>query len=195
MNQNRKEQIIQVAACQFRKKGYQSVSMRELADEMGIKAASLYNHIKAKDEILSLIVMGLAEEFISHITTTRRAQISAVEKLKSIIEMHVNTTFEKTDYLACMNKEWRHLGEKEKSTFVKSRREYERQFLEIVYKGIEKQELRAVDPFIFSKSFLSLLRTIYHWYDSYPGITKEVLTQNLLENLFFGVVNPDIPTN
>ncbi|MDP4144002.1 MAG: TetR/AcrR family transcriptional regulator [Bacillota bacterium] len=36
----------------FSKKGFNSVSIRDLAKEVGIKQSSLYNHFKSKDEIL-----------------------------------------------------------------------------------------------------------------------------------------------
>ena len=43
--ETRKEEIIKTAAKLFKEKGYSAVTMRDLASEMGIKAASLYNHI------------------------------------------------------------------------------------------------------------------------------------------------------
>ena len=54
--ETRKEEILRVAANLFKKKGYSAVTMRDLAKAMGIKAASLYNHINSKQEILSVII-------------------------------------------------------------------------------------------------------------------------------------------
>ena len=48
----RKEEIVKTAAKLFKEKGYSAVTMRDLATAMGIKAASLYNHINSKQEIL-----------------------------------------------------------------------------------------------------------------------------------------------
>ena len=42
----RKLEIISVASTLFKEKGYSAVTMRDIAKVMGIKAASLYNHIK-----------------------------------------------------------------------------------------------------------------------------------------------------
>ena len=60
---SRKEEIIRVASRLFYEKGYKTVSMRDIATAMNIKAASLYNHINGKQEILSEIILKLAEEF------------------------------------------------------------------------------------------------------------------------------------
>ena len=59
----RKEEIIKTASRLFYEKGYQAVSMRDIAADMNIKAASLYNHITGKQEILSSIIMQVAEQF------------------------------------------------------------------------------------------------------------------------------------
>ena len=48
----RKEEIIHVASQLFKDRGYSAVSMRDIAKELGIKAASLYNHIEGKQELL-----------------------------------------------------------------------------------------------------------------------------------------------
>ena len=44
----RKLEIITIASALFKDKGFSAVTMRDIAKAMGIKAASLYNHIKNK---------------------------------------------------------------------------------------------------------------------------------------------------
>ena len=63
----RKLEIIGIASALFKEKGFSAVTMRDIAKAMGIKAASLYNHIKNKEEILTFIIISLAEEFINGI--------------------------------------------------------------------------------------------------------------------------------
>jgi AcrR family transcriptional regulator len=60
---DRKTEIVTVSAKLFKEKGYSAVTMRDIAQAMDIKAASLYNHIKSKQEILVLIIIEIAEEF------------------------------------------------------------------------------------------------------------------------------------
>jgi len=50
-----KERIFEVALDLFAKKGYDAVSMREIAEAVGIKKASLYSHFASKDDLLGQI--------------------------------------------------------------------------------------------------------------------------------------------
>ncbi|MFX9050258.1 helix-turn-helix domain-containing protein, partial [Acinetobacter baumannii] len=59
-NISRKEVIIEKAAILFKEKGFKAASMRELADIVGVEAASLYNHIKSKNELLNIICFDVA---------------------------------------------------------------------------------------------------------------------------------------
>jgi AcrR family transcriptional regulator len=47
-----RERIMDVAIMQFSDRGYDLVSMRDIAKEVGIKASSIYNHFPSKRDIL-----------------------------------------------------------------------------------------------------------------------------------------------
>jgi AcrR family transcriptional regulator len=51
-----KERIFEAAIDIFALKGYDATSMREIAEAVGIKKASMYSHYKSKDEILEKIL-------------------------------------------------------------------------------------------------------------------------------------------
>ena len=75
--ENRKDEIIQTATKLFKKKGYSAITMRDIAKEMGIKAASLYNHINSKQDILTTIIISLAEEYTKGIEIIKLSESSA----------------------------------------------------------------------------------------------------------------------
>lgn len=187
MNLKRKTQIIETAAKLFREHGYVSVSMRDLAKEMDLKAASLYNHISSKQEILTMIIMDLAQNFTTHIIHTSQKEIPTIEKLENIIEMHIATTIDKTDFIACMNREWKNLGEKDLKKYIELRDDYEDQLRQIIRAGMKSGELHQRNPDIFNLSMLSTLRTLYHWHAKNRNFNKESLKNNLRNNLLFGI--------
>ena len=59
---NRKEEIIYAALELASANGMQGVSMAQIADKVGIKAPSLYNHFRSKDEIIREMYRFLREQ-------------------------------------------------------------------------------------------------------------------------------------
>ena len=52
----KRDEILASAARLFRHQGYAATTLREIADEAGIKAGSIYYHFDAKDEILGEVL-------------------------------------------------------------------------------------------------------------------------------------------
>jgi AcrR family transcriptional regulator len=75
----------------FSQNGYDAVSMRDIAAEVGIKAASIYNHFPSKRDILKSMY-----EF--YITEHRRA-MPDLENLLSLVETEpIHSVVRKTEY-------------------------------------------------------------------------------------------------
>lgn len=60
---NTKEKIFDVSLDLFSKKGYDSVSLREIADKVGIKKSSIYSHYPSKEAILIDIFEYFTNQF------------------------------------------------------------------------------------------------------------------------------------
>src|SRR5690606_40554740 len=85
----KKEIILEKAAIMFREKGFSATSMRDLAESVGIEAASLYNHIQSKSQILQEIVSRAADDCNQHLDKLVAENKSCSEKIESIIRFHV----------------------------------------------------------------------------------------------------------
>src|SRR6056297_37684 len=101
--------------------------MRDLATAMGIKAASLYNHINSKQEILQIIVIAIAEEFTSEMKSIQSSNDSCIEKLNKIIHLHVKLSSQNSYGMACLNNDWMHL-EEQLNYYKTLRTDYENDF-------------------------------------------------------------------
>lgn len=60
---NTKEKIFNVSLDLFSKKGYDSVSLREIAEEVGIQKSSIYSHYSSKEAILMDIFNQFTNSF------------------------------------------------------------------------------------------------------------------------------------
>ena len=183
---SRKQEIITVASNLFKEKGYSAVTMRDIAKEMGIKAASLYNHIKNKEEILTFIIISLAEEFISGMELIKNSNINCQEKLKKIISLHVAITSRNTTGMASLNNDWMHLKD-ELGHYLTLRVNYENSFREIINEGIRNKEIKNTNTDIMLFSMLSTLRSLYIWIPQKEDLNPDELATNLSEILLNGI--------
>lgn len=184
--ENRKDEILKVAAKLFKEKGYSAVTMRDLAQEMGIKAASLYNHISSKQELLSDIIITIAEAFTNQMDIIKNANISNVEKLKKIIMLHIKITTQNTSEMASLNSDWMHL-EEQLDYYLSLRKTYENNFRNILIAGIEANEIKDVNTDILLFSLLSTLRSLYLWIPKKEDLDTELLSVNLQKVLIEGI--------
>jgi AcrR family transcriptional regulator len=184
----RKQEIITVAARLFKEKGFSAVTMRDIAQAMDIKAASLYNHIKSKQEILVLIIIEIAEEFTSVMNEIVSSETTTIQKIEKVIQLHIDITLRNPEALACLNNDWMHLTDNELVYFVKMREDYEANFRQIIKTGITKQELKNLNPEVIIFSMLSTLRTLYLWYGKKKGLTETSLKNQMSEVLLRGII-------
>lgn len=161
---SRKDQIIAAAARLFRQKGYDASSMRDIANELSIEAASLYHHIKSKEEILEMICFGMAQKFLTAIAEVNDIYFNAEEKLRKAILHHVEIVTEDVDKSAVFLREWRSLPENSRADFILLRNHYEHEFTHIIENGMQEDVFELVDKKFAVLSILSSVNWIVEWY-------------------------------
>lgn len=62
--ENTRDKVIYQALTLFSVKGYEGVSMRDIASAIGIKASSLYNHFKSKEDIFKSIFDEMSKNYM-----------------------------------------------------------------------------------------------------------------------------------
>src|SRR5205085_4446759 len=107
----RKDQITRIAMNKFREKGYRAVSMRELADHVGIEAASFYNHFDSKESILKEICFRMANEFFTGLEKALKDETKPDKRLECAIRSHIRVITDNTDASAVFFHDWRYLSE------------------------------------------------------------------------------------
>lgn len=185
---SRKDEIVKVAATLFRKRGYSAITMRDIASEMDIKAASLYNHISGKQEILADIILEVAQEFTTGMNQVISQQSSTLKKLENLIELHIDITLNHSEALASLNNDWMHLEGDNLNAFIKMRDEYEDNFRELIKSGIEVNEIRSAHPEVILFSILSTLRTLHLWYEKRGKLDVNVLKKDMVSVLLKGIM-------
>lgn len=184
---SKKDFILMKAAIMFREKGFAATSMRDLAESVGIEAASLYNHIQSKSEILQEIVFRIANVSNTHMSNLEDSNMNSLKKIESLIRFHVQLMINNFDDYYVMINEWIHLGEPFLTNFSIQRRAYVQKIEAIISEGIKNKEMKPVMPYVAMLSILSSVRGLEFWHRSNKKISPEELEDNMVNFLINGL--------
>ncbi len=187
LNISRKEQIADVAAKLFKQKGFVATSMRDLAAELGIEAASIYHHFKSKEELLEKICFDMADKFITNAKEVNDIYFNAEEKLRMAIKLHVETITENQNQSAVFLSEWRNLSEPKLTLFKQLRQQYENQFTIILADGEKEDIFDDVDKKFAVLSILSTINFINEWYKPEGKMNASEIAEKLSNFIMGGL--------
>ena len=89
----RQQEILNVALELFYKRGFADTSMRDIAEVLNVKAASLYAHIKSKEEIMEWISDDVSNRFMKRYNDLKNPNLSPLEKVKILVVNHLTAMY------------------------------------------------------------------------------------------------------
>lgn len=187
-NGTKKDVITKRGATLFRKKGFAASSMRELADNIGVEASSLYNHIGSKSEILQNICFKVANDFNMQLHEVEKKEGNAVVKLEDLIRFHIHMMLNNYDEVYVANHEWKQLEEPYLSNFLNQRKNYESQLVDIVSNGINNNELKNIQPHVAVLIILSAVRGLEFWQRHKKNMNIADLENDMVTHLLNGLI-------
>lgn len=183
----RKEVILSKAAELFREKGYNASSMRDLAEKVGVEAASLYNHIKSKSDILQEICFKIANQFMTEIDQITAGDRSAIQKVEEVLRFHIRQMVNNYEEVIVSDREWKHLTDPYLSNFQNQRRVYRQRIAALIQQGIEKNEIKKIDAPTAVLIMLHAVSGIESWHRSHKKISAELLEENMVMIMIEGL--------
>src|SRR5687768_4018800 len=184
---SKKGVILLKAAQMFREKGFAATSMRDLAESVGIEAASLYNHIRSKNEILEAICFEVANRFTTHMEVVEVANQRSIAKVETLLRFHIKQMVDHYEEVYVSDREWKHLEEPYLSNFQNQRRNYRRKLASIIEDGIQKNEIRRIDAPTAVLIILHAVSGIESWHRSKVKISAQELEDNMMMIMIDGL--------
>ena len=186
-NGTKKEAIIEVAAKLFHEKGFSATSMRDLAEHVGVEAASLYNHIQSKSEILQEICFKVANDFTSNMDNVDTSEQNAIGKVEALLRFHIKEMIYRYEKVYVSDREWKYLTDPYLSNYQNQRRIYRKRFAYIIEDGIQKNEIKKIDAATAVLIMLHAITGIESWHRSKKKISAELLEENMVMILVEGL--------
>jgi len=203
-----REDILWAAAEVLHRNGYEATTMKDIAAQVNLTAASLYHHFKNKDFLLlNVLEVGL-DLTIDKLERIDGSEFSCAEKLSAMIRSHVVSVTGNVAVGAAMVFEIRALlnvsvgarnsDESFMEEFVArrnqffARRDYfEGLFRDTVRAGIEAGEFREVDAAIVTRAILGAHNWISVWFKEGGRLSGEEVADVMVDTWLAALAQTD----
>ncbi|MET9084924.1 TetR/AcrR family transcriptional regulator [Streptomyces sp. NPDC004237] len=163
--EQRKEQIMKAAADLFDTRGYQDTPMEAIAQQVGIRKASLYYYFPSKDALL----VQMHQEMIDLITDAQQRRLdegglgprelllAVMTDLVSLMETHPG-------HLRVFFEHFRELPEEVRDEIAAKRDRYLQMLVDVFERGVVEGEFRVADPRLSALGILGMCNWTYQWF-------------------------------
>jgi AcrR family transcriptional regulator len=161
------------AARLFAERGYHGTSIGDLADALGIRKASVYSHIKVKEDLLAEVALTGAKAFHAALDLVPDAA-AADERLRLALRAHLGVVAGQLAVATVWLREWRFLTGPARQTFLSERRRYERRIAAMFEDAVKAGALRRdLDVKRALLVFFSIGNWAYTWMNSRTKLDQE----------------------
>jgi AcrR family transcriptional regulator len=201
-----RDEIILAAAEVLKRNGYEATTMKDIAAQVNLTAASLYHHFTNKQTLLLAVLEAGLDNAIERVEPVVNSKLSYANKLREMIRLHITTLTENPAFGAAMVFEVRPLlslaenfpGDSRvreemrqmRDLFFTRRDYFEQLFREVVAEGIESGEFRAVDVPIVVKAMLGAHNWVGVWYRDGGRLTGDSIAA-VMADTFLGSLTAD----
>lgn len=159
----RRTEIVTAAARIFADQGYAAVGMRDIADTIGIRGASLYHHFSSKEEILYAICLTVTREPVEENLPLLDAAGTPTDRLTALVRAHVrHLLHRRVEYLVGLH-ERAALTPEHRAEIDRYLYYYNRRVRDVLVAGMRGGELRELNPSLAALGLLDMLNGVSSW--------------------------------
>ncbi|MHC2334803.1 TetR/AcrR family transcriptional regulator [Bradyrhizobium sp. USDA 4454] len=155
--------------------GYEAMSLRQLAAEVGIQAGSLYNHISTKQDLLFDLVQEHINDLLRELDLALEGKADPVAQLRAFVAFHVTYHMTRKREVFIANSELRSLDAKNYDAVVALRGAYEARLAQILTDGAAEGVFEVVDIQVATFAIISLLTGLCTWYRPGGRLTRDAI--------------------
>jgi len=180
----RKDAILAIAAGQFRRRGFERTSVRDIAEALGMTSGSLFYHFATKEELLVAVMEGGVRDIMQSVRDGLAGETRLPERLLSMVRCHLKALLGlRLDAMTVLLYEWRSLSPAAQTRVLALRDAYEALWMEPINEAVV---LGWVDPdaALVRQTVLGALNWTAQWYRSEGRLDVDALAQRMYTMLF-----------
>jgi len=148
----------------IRRHGYEGMSLRQLAAEVGLQQGSLYNHISTKQALLMELLRRHMLDLLAALDQALAGIDEPLARLRAFIAFHLHYHMTRQAEVFVINFELRSLEPENYAEIVTLRQRYEKCLTDILALGIKRNLIRKTDVRVTTYALLAMLTGICTWY-------------------------------
>jgi AcrR family transcriptional regulator len=157
--------IIEAATRVFSERGYHAASMAEVAEAVGMRKASLYHHVRKKEDLLFAIHDKLIDELIDEtMAVSSSSSLSPGEKVRGVLHVTMRFIARNRDGVTVFLSERRAVGGERWQALVVKRDFYEQMVSQIITEGTSSGSFIQIPPKLAARSVLAMANWGYTWF-------------------------------
>lgn len=173
--------VMRAAAYLFRRNGYASTTVRELAQLVGIQSGSLFHHFKSKDDIL----LAVMEEAIRYNTARMEQAVQQAtgtfNQIRGLIRAELESINGDTGTaMAVLVFEWDALTPDRQDYLLNMREYYEQIWLNVLDRA-QQEGLIKNPPFIWRRLIGGAISWTVTWYKPEGPMTLDQLADIIMQ--------------
>lgn len=162
------------------RRGYEAVSMRELAAEVGVQAAALYRYFPTKEDLLFRLMrdhmVGLAAAW----DAARPISTDPAARLAAYVANHIRFHVMRRHSTHVSNMELRSLSRDRLSAILKLRTAYEKELRTILRDGAEQRAFTIDDVGMTAMAIIQMITGVIVWFRPDERLSVDQVTGTYL---------------
>ena len=161
----RTEAAIREAALELiARHGFEAVSMRRLAEKVGVQAAALYRYFLTKEDLLYTLMREHMEGLAASWERVRPATSDPAARLAAFVENHIRFHVARRHSTQVSNMELRSLSPDRLTQILRMRNAYEKTLREILRDGVQTGQFRIEDAALTAMAIIQMITGVIVWF-------------------------------
>lgn len=156
--------VREAAVSLIARRGYEAMSMRQLAAEVGVQAAALYRYFPTKEDLLFTLMREHMEGLIEAWSAAKPANADQVSQLAAYVENHIAFHIERRHATHVSNMELRSLSHERLTQILKMRTAYEKELRKILRNGAEAGVFQVDDTGLTAMALIQMMTGVIVWF-------------------------------
>ncbi|BCH25936.1 TetR family transcriptional regulator [Mesorhizobium sp. L-8-10] len=144
--------------------GYEAVSMRQLAAEVGVQAAALYRYFPTKEDLLFTLMREHMEALISGWNTAGADAEGPVAQLAAFVDHHIRFHVTRRHATHVSNLELRSLSPERLTHILRLRASYEKELRAILREGARSGDFLIDDIGLTAMAIIQMITGVIVWF-------------------------------